>query len=42
MGGQPLMWKTGHSLIKTKMAEAGGPLAGAMSGSIFLLIAGMA
>ncbi len=35
MGGKPLMWKTGHSLIKTKMAETGSPLAGEMSGHIF-------
>jgi len=35
MGGKPLMWKTGHSLIKTKMAETGAPLAGEMSGHIF-------
>lgn len=35
MGGQPLMWRTGHSLIKTKMAECGSPLAGEMSGHIF-------
>jgi phosphomannomutase len=35
MGGKPLMWKTGHSLIKTKMAEIGAPLAGEMSGHIF-------
>jgi phosphomannomutase len=34
-GGQPLMWKTGHSLIKSKMAEIGAPLAGEMSGHIF-------
>ncbi len=34
-GGKPLMWKTGHSLIKTKMAETGAPLAGEMSGHIF-------
>ena len=34
-GGQPLMWKTGHSLIKAKMAETGCPLAGEMSGHIF-------
>ncbi|WP_298281423.1 phosphoglucomutase/phosphomannomutase PgmG [Acidocella sp.] len=34
-GGEPLMWKTGHSLIKSKMAEAGSPLAGEMSGHIF-------
>lgn len=34
-GGNPLMWKTGHSLIKAKMAEIGSPLAGEMSGHIF-------
>ena len=34
-GGAPLMWKTGHSLIKAKMAETGSPLAGEMSGHIF-------
>ncbi|MCH4022804.1 MAG: phosphomannomutase/phosphoglucomutase [Acetobacter sp.] len=34
-GGQPLMWKTGHSLIKAKMAETKSPLAGEMSGHIF-------
>jgi phosphomannomutase len=34
-GGTPLMWKTGHSLIKAKMAETGSPLAGEMSGHIF-------
>jgi len=34
-GGQPLMWKTGHSLIKAKMAETGCPLAGEMSGHVF-------
>jgi len=34
-GGKPLMWKTGHSLIKTKMAELKSPLAGEMSGHIF-------
>ncbi len=34
-GGQPLMWKTGHSLIKAKMAETKAPLAGEMSGHIF-------
>ena len=33
--GAPLMWKTGHSLIKSKMAETGCPLAGEMSGHIF-------
>lgn len=35
LGGTPLMWKTGHSLIKTKMKETGAPLAGEMSGHIF-------
>ena len=34
-GGKPLMWRTGHSLIKAKMAELGSPLAGEMSGHIF-------
>jgi phosphomannomutase len=34
-GGVPLMYKTGHSLIKSKMAEIGCPLAGEMSGHIF-------
>jgi phosphomannomutase len=34
-GGEPLMWKTGHSLIKAKMAEIGCPFAGEMSGHIF-------
>lgn len=34
-GGEPLMWKTGHSLIKSKMAETKAPLAGEMSGHIF-------
>jgi phosphomannomutase len=34
-GGKPLMFKTGHSLIKAKMAEIGSPLAGEMSGHIF-------
>lgn len=34
-GGKPLMWKTGHSLIKAKMAETGSPLAGEMSGHVF-------
>jgi phosphomannomutase len=34
-GGVPLMWKTGHSLIKAKMAETAAPLAGEMSGHIF-------
>jgi phosphomannomutase len=36
LGGQPLMWRTGHSLIKAKMAETGAPLAGEMSGHIFI------
>ncbi|APR54818.1 phosphomannomutase/phosphoglucomutase [Sphingomonas koreensis] len=35
LGGQPLMWKTGHSLVKTKMKETQSPLAGEMSGHIF-------
>jgi len=35
LGGQPLMWKTGHSLIKAKMKETGAPIAGEMSGHIF-------
>ena len=34
-GGKPLMWKTGHSLIKNKMKEVSSPLAGEMSGHIF-------
>ena len=34
-GGKPLMWQTGHSLIKAKLAETGSPLAGEMSGHIF-------
>lgn len=35
LGGQPLMWKTGHSLIKAKMKDTGSPLAGEMSGHVF-------
>ena len=35
LGGRPCMWKTGHSLIKSKMKETGAPLAGEMSGHIF-------
>jgi len=35
LGGKPVMWKTGHSLIKTKMKETHAPLAGEMSGHIF-------
>ncbi len=34
-GGQPLMWKTGHSLIKAKIKETGAAIAGEMSGHIF-------
>ncbi|EIJ43339.1 phosphomannomutase [Beggiatoa alba B18LD] len=34
-GGEPVMWKTGHSLIKSKLKETGSPLAGEMSGHIF-------
>jgi len=34
-GGQPIMWKAGHSLIKAKMKETGAALAGEMSGHIF-------
>jgi phosphomannomutase/phosphoglucomutase len=34
-GGRPLMWKTGHSLVKAKMKERHSPLAGEMSGHIF-------
>jgi phosphomannomutase len=34
-GGTPLMWRTGHSLIKAKMSETGAPLAGEMSGHLF-------
>lgn len=35
LGGVPLMWKTGHSPIKSKMKETGAPLAGEMSGHVF-------
>jgi phosphomannomutase len=35
LGGKPLMWKTGHSLVKAKMKETKSPLAGEMSGHIF-------
>ncbi len=35
LGGKPLMWKTGHSLVKAKMKETRSPLAGEMSGHIF-------
>ncbi|MCZ2441381.1 MAG: phosphomannomutase/phosphoglucomutase [Burkholderiales bacterium] len=34
-GGVPLMWKTGHSLVKAKLRETGAPLAGEMSGHLF-------
>ena len=34
-GGEPLMWKTGHSLVKAKLKETGAPIAGEMSGHIF-------
>jgi phosphomannomutase / phosphoglucomutase len=34
-GGKPLLWKTGHSLIKAKLRESGAPLAGEMSGHVF-------
>jgi phosphomannomutase len=35
LGGKPCMWKTGHSLIKSKMKETKAPLAGEMSGHVF-------
>lgn len=35
LGGTPIMWKTGHSLIKDKMAQLKAPLAGELSGHIF-------
>lgn len=35
LGGRPLMWKTGHSLIKAKLRETSAPLAGEMSGHLF-------
>ncbi|MBS1197105.1 MAG: phosphomannomutase [Proteobacteria bacterium] len=34
-GGSPLMWNTGHALIKKKLKETGAPLAGEMSGHVF-------
>jgi phosphomannomutase/phosphoglucomutase len=34
-GGRPLMWQTGHAIIKTKLKESGAPLAGEMSGHMF-------
>jgi phosphomannomutase/phosphoglucomutase len=35
LGGEPIMWKTGHSLIKKKLAETNAAIAGEMSGHIF-------
>jgi phosphomannomutase/phosphoglucomutase len=35
LGGNPVMWRTGHSYIKNKLKESGAPLAGEMSGHIF-------
>lgn len=35
LGGKPLMWKTGHALLKAKLREVNAPLAGEMSGHIF-------
>ncbi len=35
LGGQPLMWKTGHATLKSKMLETGAPLAGELSGHLF-------
>ncbi len=35
LGGRPLMWKSGHSLIKSKMKAVGAPLGGEMSGHVF-------
>ena len=35
LGGRPVMWKTGHSLIKSRLKQTGAPLAGEMSGHIF-------
>ncbi|HSM20798.1 MAG TPA: phosphomannomutase/phosphoglucomutase, partial [Rubrivivax sp.] len=34
-GGVPVMWKTGHSLVKAKLRETGAPFAGEMSGHLF-------
>ena len=34
-GGEPMMWKTGHALVKAKLKETGAPLAGEMSGHLF-------
>jgi phosphomannomutase / phosphoglucomutase len=35
LGGNPVMWKTGHSLVKAKIKETGAALAGEMSGHVF-------
>ncbi|NLR75325.1 phosphomannomutase/phosphoglucomutase [Leeia aquatica] len=35
LGGEPVMWRTGHSFMKAKLKELGAPLAGEMSGHIF-------
>lgn len=35
LGGKPIMWKTGHSILKAKMIDENAPLAGEMSGHIF-------
>ncbi len=35
LGGKPIMWKTGHSLVKAKIKETGAALAGEMSGHVF-------
>ena len=35
LGGKPVMWKTGHSFLKSKLRQSGAPLAGEMSGHIF-------
>lgn len=35
LGGRPLMWKTGHATLKSKMLETGAPLAGELSGHLF-------
>lgn len=36
LGGRPVLWKTGHSLIERKMQEVGAPVAGEMSGHLYL------
>lgn len=35
-GGEPVMWKSGHSLMKAKMAEIGAPIGGEVSGHLFI------